>query len=142
MGKTISSAVGIPLALILSATLSPAFSADSERQYQVRSIDKVESCGGLNGALAKAKNEDDWGDLYGFSLYTMGYLTGINRLASDTYDIAGSKNTKTVMIWLERYCKEHPEAGFDYALYSLVADLYPNRTTVAPDGIDREGLSY
>ena len=132
MGKGISSAVGISLALILSATFSPAFSADSERQYRVRSIDKIESCGGLNGALAKARNEDDWGDLYGFSLYTMGYLTGVNRLASDTFDIAGSKNTKTLMVWLERYCKEHPEDSFDYALFSLVAELYPNRTAEGP----------
>jgi hypothetical protein len=133
MGKAISSAAGISLALILSSAFSLSFAADSERQYQVRSIDKVESCGGLNGALAKAKNEDDWGELYGFSLYTMGYLTGINRLASDTYDIAGNKNTKTLMVWLEKYCKEHPEDSFDYALFSLVADLYPNRITAAPE---------
>jgi hypothetical protein len=133
MGKAISSAAGISLALILSSAFSLSFAADSERQYQVRSIDKVESCGGLNGALAKAKNEDDWGELYGFSLYTMGYLTGINRLASDTYDIAGSKNTKTLMVWLEKYCKEHPEDSFDDALYSLIAELYPNRITAAPE---------
>lgn len=133
MEKAISSAAVFSITLILCTTFFPAFAADSERQYQVRSIDKIESCGGLNGALAKAKNEDDWGDLYGFSLYTMGYLTGVNRLASDTFDIAGNKNTKTLMVWLEKYCKQHPEDSFDYALFSLVADLYPNRITAAPE---------
>ncbi len=92
----------------------------------------VESCAGLNGALSKAKDQDNWGTLYEFSLYTMGYLTAINRLAPNTYDIAGKKNTKTIMVWLEKYCKEHPEDSFDTALYRLTAELYPHRTVPAP----------
>ena len=94
----------------------------------MRTIDAVHSCVGLNTALAKAKNQDDWGDLYGFSLYTMGYLTGINRLAPNTYDIGGKKNSKTLMVWLESYCAAHPNDSFDRALYRLTAELYPHRT--------------
>jgi len=110
----------------------PALAADTDRQYQVRAIDAVESCAGLNGALGKAKYQDSWGTLYGFSLYTMGYLTAINRLAPNTYDIADRKNTKTLMVWLQKYCAEHPEDSFDTALYRLTADLYPERSTAAP----------
>jgi hypothetical protein len=33
------------------------------------------------------------------------------------------------MVWLERYCAEHPDDSFDYALYRLVAELYPDRAT-------------
>jgi hypothetical protein len=121
------------LSAMLNVTWTPVFAADSDKHYQVRAIDAVESCAGLNGALGKAKDEDNWGTLYGYSLYTMGYMTGINRLASNTYDIAGKKNTKTLMVWLEKYCAEHPDDSFDNALYRLTAELYPHRTTAAPD---------
>jgi hypothetical protein len=122
----------ILMAVTLCVALAPAFAADTLKHYQVHAIDAVESCGRLNKALAKARKQDDWGDLYGFSLYTMGYLTGINRLAPTTYDIAGKKNSKTLMVWLEKYCAEHPDDSFDNALYRLTAELYPNRTAVAP----------
>ena len=129
--RTLNSATGIGsvLVLVLSVFWSPVYAADKDRQYRVRATDAVESCEALNAAVVKAEREDDWGALYGFSLYTMGYLTGINRLAFDTYDIAGRKNVKTLMVWLQRYCAEHPDDSFDYALYRLVAELYPDRAT-------------
>ncbi|MCB1688523.1 MAG: hypothetical protein KDI33_08560 [Halioglobus sp.] len=106
--------------------------ADANQQYNVRAFSKVESCYALNRAVNSAKKEDDWAALYGFSLYTMGYLTGISRLAYDTYDIGGRKNTKTLMVWLEQYCLENPDDSFDTALHRLTAEMYPHRTTVAP----------
>ena len=116
------------IVLFAHAPMPPGLAADSNQQYRVRAIDAVQSCSGLNNALVKAKRKDDWGDLYGFSLYTMGYMTGINRLASGTYDIAGKKNTKTLMVWLEKYCRENPDDSFDQALYRLTLELYPYRT--------------
>jgi hypothetical protein len=126
-----------PLITVFAAVLCvmPArgFAADTNRHYRVLAIDAVESCGRLNTALAKAKHQDDWGELYGFSLYAMGYLTGINRLAPNVYDISGEKNSKTLMLWLEKHCAEHPDDSFDNALYRLTAELYPTRTLVAPE---------
>ena len=122
----------ILLTLMYCVTSTPVFAADTDRRYQVRAIDAVESCAVLNSAVGKAKNQDNWGTLYGFSLYTMGYLTAINRLAPNTYDIAGKKNTKTLMVWLEKYCAEHPDDSFNNALYRLTAELYPRRTAAAP----------
>ena len=122
----------ILLALMFFVALTPVFAADKDRQYHVRAIDAVGSCGQLNRALAKAKTEDDWGALYGFSLYTMGYITGINRTAANTYDIAGKKNSKTLMVWLQKYCAEHPQDSFENALYRLTVELYPDRITLAP----------
>jgi hypothetical protein len=121
------------VAVLLSSAVAPVFASDAGKSFRVKSIDAVESCRGLNKALAKAKKQDDWGDLYAFSLYTMGYLTAVNRLAANTYDIAGKKNTKTLMVWLENYCAAHPGDRFDYALYQLTVELYPDRTVAAPD---------
>ena len=120
------------LAMLASVVIAPVGASDSQKQFKVQAIDAVESCRGLNRALLKAKTRDDWGDLYGFSLYTMGYLTAVNRLAANTYDIAGKKNSKTLMLWLEKYCAEHPDDGFDIALYKLTVELYPNRAVAAP----------
>lgn len=105
----------------------PVHAADADMEYRVLSVGSVESCHALNAAVTNAKEQDDWGRLYGFSLYTMGYLSAVNRLASDTYDIAGRKNVKTLMVWLQRYCREHPQESFADALYQLVAELYPAR---------------
>ncbi|MEZ5572425.1 MAG: hypothetical protein R3E64_10425 [Halioglobus sp.] len=62
----------------------------------------------------------------------MGYITGINRLAFDTYDIGGKKNSKNLMVWLEHYCAENPDDSFDVALYRLTAELFPTRLTTKP----------
>jgi hypothetical protein len=118
---------------ILTSIIVPVLASDSHKNFRVKAIDAVESCRGLNKALSKAKKQDDWGDLYGFSLYTMGYLTAVNRLAANTYDIAGKKNSKTLMLWLESYCAEHPGDRFDDALYQLTVELYPERTVAAPE---------
>ena len=129
MRTTVSGrAFGVTLAVALSVFGGSAFAADKDRQYRVQIVDTIESCRAMNAAMVSAKRDDDWGPLYRFSLYTMGYMTGINRLAFDTYDIAGRKNVKTLIVWLQRYCANHPDDSFDYALYRLVAELYPNRT--------------
>lgn len=120
------------MAALVWLAQSAAHAADADNQYGVRAFDKVESCDGLNRAVTRAKKEDDWGALYGYSLYMMGYLTGINRLAFDTYDIGGRKNSKTLMVWLEQYCAAHPEQSFDSALVQLTAEIYPHRFTAGP----------
>jgi len=120
-------------AVLLTCVIAPVLASDAGKKFRVKAIDAVESCRGLNKALAKAKQQDDWGDLYGFSLYTMGYLTAVNRLTANTYDIAGKKNTKTLMVWVENYCAAHPDDRFDYALYQLTLELHPDRAVVAPN---------
>jgi len=120
-------------AVLLTCVIAPVLASDAGKKFRVKAIDAVESCRGLNKALAKAEQQDDWGDLYAFSLYTMGYLTAVNRMAANTYDIAGKKNTKTLMLWLENYCAEHPDDTFDHALYKLTVELHPNRAVVAPN---------
>lgn len=124
--------VGNVLALVLWVSHGALHAADENGQYNVRAFDKVESCYALNRAVNSAKEHDDWAALYGFSLYTMGYLTGVSRLAFDTYDIGGRTNTKIHMVWLGNYCVENPDDSFDSALNHLIAEIYPRRTTLAP----------
>lgn len=120
------------LALACSVLSGALHAADGDKAYRVLSINTVETCSDLNTAVEIAGEEDDWRLLYTFSLYTMGYLTGVNRLAFDTYDIAGGKNVKTHMVWLQRYCAENPKVAFSEALHQLVIKLYPRRLTAEP----------
>ena len=121
------------IALSIWIVQGAAYAADENQQYKVRAFDKVATCYALNRAVNSAKNHDDWAALYGFSLYTMGYLTGINRLAYETYDIGGRKNSKMLMVWLGKYCEEHPDDTFDTALHHLILEIYPDRTISAPE---------
>lgn len=123
---------GCLLMLVLAGVAEVGRAADVNRQYRVRATNKVDSCAALNRAVTAAKQEDDWRALYGFSLYTMGYLSALNRLAYDTYDIAGKANSKTVLVWLQNYCAEHPDDSFDTALVHMSAEFYPNRYTSKP----------
>jgi hypothetical protein len=106
--------------------------ADANREYRVRATNKVDSCAALNRAVVAAKQEDDWRALYGFSLYMQGYLSALNRLAYDTYDIGGKSNSKTILVWLENYCEENPDDSFDTALTKMSAEFFPNRYTIKP----------
>jgi len=121
-------------ALLLAITLAPALAgaADTQQQHRVLTINSLEICSDLNNAVKIADEEDDWRLLYTFSIYTMGYLTAINRLAFDTYDMAGGKNVKAHMVWLQHYCADNPRDSFDRALFRLVAELYPQRAVTSP----------
>jgi hypothetical protein len=132
MIKTGKATATVVMAALLWLPVGALYGADDAREYRVRTVDKVASCSGLNGALARAKNEDDWNSLYRFSLYTMGYVTAVNRMAHDTYDIAGKKNTKTLMLWLEQYCATYPDDAFDVALSKMTQELYPLRSRQKP----------
>lgn len=131
-GKNLTINFTVLLVLLWSVLCSVAYAADEDRAYRVLAINTVETCSDLNTAVEIANEEDDWRLLYTFSLYTMGYLTAINRLAYDTYDIAGGKNVKTHMVWLQRYCAENPRVNFSEALHQMVIKLYPRRLTAEP----------
>lgn len=120
------------LTTIVAGVHGVSHAADADRQYRVRATNKVDSCAALNRAVKAAKQEDDWRALYGFSLYMMGYISALNRLAFDTYDIAGKANSKTVLVWLQNYCAEHPDDSFDTALVNMSTEFYPNRYTLKP----------
>lgn len=120
------------LCLLCLLEVGVSDAADANREYNVRATNKVGSCAALSRAVIAAKQEDDWRALYGFSLYMQGYLSALNRLAYDTYDIAGKANSKTVLVWLENYCEANPDDTFDTALVKMSAEFYPSRHTTKP----------
>ena len=119
--------VAVTILIVCLSLVQVSHGADANGNYRVMTTDLVKSCAALNAAVTLAQVEDSWAPLHGFSLYTMGYLTAVNRLAFDTYDLAAGKNPKNLLLWLERYCEAHPGKSTDEALHELVKELYPTR---------------
>ena len=62
----------------------------------------------------------------------MGYLIGVRRLAFNTDNIGGRKNTKIHTVWRINCGAGQPDDRFDSALNHLVVEIEPNRATQAP----------
>ncbi len=61
-----------------------------------------------------------------------GYLSAVNLVLPDTYDIMGAKDREVAMAWLDRYCAGNPGDAFGFAANRLAAFLYPNRHASKP----------
>ena len=64
--------------------------------------------------------------------YVAGYLTAVNFHLDDTYNILGSSDIPSVLLWLEKYCGKEPLSNIQVGLALLVIELYPNRKVKAP----------
>ena len=117
----------VALLIVLLLAVPDCQGADANGNYRVMASDYVKNCAALNVAVSLAQEEDNWSLLYGFSVYTMGYITAVNRLAFDTYDLAAGKNPKNLLLWLENYCERNPGKSIDEALHDMVSALYPER---------------
>lgn len=60
--------------------------------------------------------------------WTQGFFSAFNALDPKTHNITGEKDYNWVRLWLDDYCKAHPEQYFGEAVRVLLEELYPNRT--------------
>ena len=76
------------------------------------------------------------GKLTMYKVWSAGYLTAYNILTPDTYDIAGGREAdstdRSTIIWLENYCRHHPELPYTEAIIKLTTELHPTRIKTAP----------
>jgi hypothetical protein len=82
-------------------------------------------CAAYTGArkAASAGNFEEWLD---------GYLSAVNLVLPDTYDILGDKKRAAAAAWLDVYCAGNPDDPFGFAANRLAAYLYPNRHASKP----------
>ena len=67
-----------------------------------------------------------------FEQWLDGYLSAVNLVLPDTYDILGDKKRETAVAWLDVYCTQNPDDAFGFAANRLAAYLYPNRLAAKP----------
>ena len=68
-----------------------------------------------------------------YATWAAGYVTAINHASPATYDILGKSDSHGAVVWLENYCHQNPLKKFASAVETLVDELYPRRTTQAPE---------
>lgn len=61
-----------------------------------------------------------------------GYLTAMNRVTGDTYDLLGERDFADANAWLETWCSSNPDALHINAVHQRLESFYPDRTRSAP----------
>lgn len=120
------------IALLLSIVPGTALAADSTENYMVGGGSGSVLCGEFVRALeqATAKGEGTIGYvniMQGFTMYLLGFRSGYNKAATDTYDIFSGIEQKGLMNQLAIYCKENPKTRFGIAVSALAERNYSTR---------------
>jgi hypothetical protein len=126
------SVVTIALATLLAFPLLSCAS-DKNGRYLVSISKSHHSC----GQYISARNERSLGDFMRedfFRAWLHGYVTAYDFLKTDTYDILGSTDTDSALLWLEQYCRKNPHDEFANAAEALMIELYPKRIRQDPKG--------
>lgn len=105
-------------ATLLAATAAPA--ANEDGQYAVRGIGST-SC----GAFVDIIEEDRLPVSY--VAWMSGYLSGLNRLEAETFDVSYITQNESMMIMVGRLCSENREIILETAIARLVSFMSENR---------------
>jgi len=109
------------LVLVLLCVALPAFGADANRNYKTIG---ARSC----GAYIDERNRlDDTRTMVAIEDWVAGWITAYNVQTPDTYDIMGSADLKSVMLWIEDWCKANPLKHLSNAMDSFAEEQYPSR---------------
>jgi hypothetical protein len=123
--------------LVLLALLVPCTTGASDKgQYAIRYPGAGDSCGKFVSARDEARRgapsrENE------YRLWLEGYITGISMAAPNTYDVAGSVDLDSMLLWVENRCKQTPLKPFTDTVEALVVEeLMPKRQHHAPKSKD------
>jgi hypothetical protein len=115
------------LAILVTLTLAASGArANDGRSFYV--FDST-SCGEYAN---DRKLPDGVGRHFADKVYVAGWLSAINWSYPDTYNITGRADLDSVMLWLDKFCREHPLEKLPEGLIDFVNESYPNRTKRSP----------
>ena len=67
-------------------------------------------------------------------MWIAGYVSAVNKLTPDTFNILGKTNMKSLIISLENYCRGNPFAESSTGLREMIDELYPQRQKSGKEG--------
>lgn len=108
-----------------------ASAADENGQYATLAATNESTC----GTYLSARDEAHHGQFARQNMYKswlMGFVTGYDFGAPETYDITPSMDLEAMMLWVENYCRRNPLATFAQAAGALITQLTPDRQTEKP----------
>lgn len=119
--------------LCIAATLTlatPAFATDDEGLFAVDGIGAA-SCD--NFLTAVAERDTSRVDLDRFIGWTDGFITGMNVLSSDTFDLTPWQSIDVILLQMQAFCTENPETPYVNGLGQLVSVLSENRVETSSE---------
>ena len=64
--------------------------------------------------------------------YVAGFVSGVNLISPETYDVLGQSNVDGALLWLKNYCEKNPLEKLGKPMAELMAELYPKRNQMKP----------
>jgi len=114
------------IVLVLSfAITTPVIAADKDGGFVSQGRP---SCGEW---INKGK-DGSWGRTI-YTAWVAGYITAYNIHKPDVYNILGSTDMESVLLWMDKYCRENPLNTSDDGMETLIDELWPNRKRTADD---------
>lgn len=112
-------------ALGAAALAPPAAAMDGQRRYYVIGSVATATCLQYGGFSAEQIGQ--------FEFWMAGYLTAMNRLTPDTYDLVGTTKPEQIHAWLRQHCQQNPNQLMAVAVHALAEALHPQRVRMAPN---------
>lgn len=113
----------IAITLLLATPLA-AMAADAAGNYAIWGVGRA-SCNQYVKSHNATNDER-------YKIFLMGYLTAVNTLSDDTYNVTGSQPLDAALGWLTEYCGAHQMDSFDRAVQQLVEAGFDTRQRVPP----------
>lgn len=107
------------LAMLTVASASSARAADAKGNFAIRGAGTVSCTDYINATPEQKIYAQTW---------WAGYLTAMNRVTPDTYNLLGRSSIEDADNWLLTYCRQNPNERFATAVHEMLKALYPSRT--------------
>lgn len=104
-----------------TAPAGPALAADEDGEFAVRGAGIADCSRYLEAREARSQQ------YFQFGGWMNGYLTGLNRLEEDTFDLVPWQNSDVLASALANYCSQNPDQSFHNAVVLLAETLKPQR---------------
>lgn len=105
------------------ALVSPGLAADADGRFALRSLATL-SCGDVVGAIEQSEGEELQTLVSQLSIWLGGYLTHVNRVTPDVFDIVPFAVERDVLAVVVNRCQQLPvETNFEAATAEVVTIL-------------------
>jgi hypothetical protein len=108
-------------ALALGVVTLSATAVDANGKFGAHG---ARSCGEF---LEAQKNPDKLYERAVIEGWMMGWVTGYNTMARDTYDIMGTTNLSSIRQWMTDYCAKNPQDPLSTGMIELALALQGSR---------------
>lgn len=120
------------------AALSPARAATDKGEFGIKGIGATDCATLVREYKAGSPNAM----MYGGWLY--GYITAMNQVTPDTFDLAPWHDLNTLTNFIVDYCQKNPRTSFSQAVFSMTSALKPKRlkTASVPTNFSQNGKTF